>query len=194
MRLEIVRIFVSSTWLDRELLEQVSAERRRSEGQRRVALDAFYELTYEVPKLLAGIPALAEPRERIVRRNLEYLERLVALNAGDHPLLRELATNWRLLGTTLMDRGAWHEARGAFEQSGKYCEVLVTSEPEEALYHRDLAVSHFNVGLVLEKLKEHAGARRQFELALPASRRAAELDSRWNDERDYIDAHTRRHP
>jgi hypothetical protein len=65
---------------------------------------------------------------------------------------------------------------------------LVNLEPEEALYHRDQSVSHLNAGVILEKLKQHASARREYELALPSARRASELDPRWSDLYDDLEA------
>ena len=45
-------------------------ERRTSEEERRIALDTFYELTYEIPKVLARFAGTAHLREGIIRKTL----------------------------------------------------------------------------------------------------------------------------
>jgi tetratricopeptide (TPR) repeat protein len=174
--------------LNRELLEQVAMERRRSEEERRIALDAFYELTYEVPKVLEGFAGTADLREGIIRKTLAHLEQLAASSGGDDHVLRELATNWRLLGTTLIEKKDWPAALVAFRKSGEYCATLVTLQPMAALYHRDGAVSHSNAGWVLEQMGQHDAAQQEYRTALPAARRAAELDASWADLVRDIDA------
>jgi tetratricopeptide (TPR) repeat protein len=176
------------TTLSRELLERVSAERRRSEEELRVAMDAFYELTYDVPKLLEDFPETAAVREGIVRRTVTSLERLASVNPDDDRVLRELATNWRLLAKISADRQDWSAALTAFQKSGDYCATLVHVRPLDALYQRDYAVSHSNAGWVLEQMGRRDAARREYQTALPAARRAAELDASWADLVRDIDA------
>jgi hypothetical protein len=48
----------------------VAVDRRTSEEERRIALDTFYELTYELPKVLERFAGTADPREGIIRKTL----------------------------------------------------------------------------------------------------------------------------
>jgi hypothetical protein len=175
---------------NRELLDLVGEDRELSPEKRRLALDLLYKLTYEVREQLLGVPGLAQRREEIASANLRALERLVALDPQDHEALRELATNWRLVGEVRFERSDWSGAREAFQQSADRCATLLTLAPGTALYHRDHGVSHFNLGLILQQQPgpDPTGAQREYRIAVRSVQRAAELDSRWRDERDQIEA------
>ena len=129
--------------LYRELSAKVAEEKR-------LAREAFYYLTYEVPKLLANHAVPAQEREAVVRYTVGQLDQLVELNPSEPYVLRELATNYRVLAAILEEQERVHEAYAAFRKSAGYCEKLVTLQPGDALYHRDLAVSNFNSGRLME--------------------------------------------
>jgi hypothetical protein len=176
--------------LHRQLVDLVGEQPDVSPEMRRMALDILYKLTYEARDRLLPIPGTAERREQIAASNLRVLERLVASNPQDHQSLRELATNWRIIAEAQIDRKDVEGARAAFRKSGDACARLLTIAPANGMYHRDYAVSHYNVGVLYESqpVPDLAAARREYEIALPAARRAAELESRWQDVRDEIEA------
>ena len=105
-------------------------------------------------------------------------------------MLRELAVNWRLVGETRIEREDWEGARTAFQKSCDASAVLLRLAPANGLYHRDHAISHCNIGYVYERqpAPDEAAALREYQLALPAARRAAGLDPRWRNDRDRIEA------
>jgi len=149
--------------------------------QRRLALDAFYQLTYIVPKTLARFPDTAQTREQVVHDNLVKLKQLFKLSDGAHDVLRELATNYRLLATILMEQKKLPEAYKAFQKSAAHCASLVILQPNNALYHRDCAISHLNSGLILEQQGDVAAAREEYLESLESAGSAAELNPQWLD-------------
>jgi hypothetical protein len=167
--------------LNRDLSAQVAEERRRLDEQRRVALEAFYRLTYVVPNTLERYPDTAREREALVRDNLKQLDRLYTLSSGAHDILRELATNQRLLATILLEQGKPKPALAAFGKSADYCAALIRLQPGNALYHRDRAVSHLNAGMLLEQKGDLEAARAHYEAGSQSARRAAELDTEWSE-------------
>ncbi len=160
--------------LYRELSAKVAEEKR-------LAREAFYYLTYEVPKLLANHAVPAQEREAVVRYTVGQLDQLVELNPSEPYVLRELATNYRVLAAILEEQERVHEAYAAFRKSAGYCEKLVTLQPGDALYHRDLAVSRFNSGRLMEREGDSSRALDEYRSSLDSARRAAGLDGRWGD-------------
>ena len=138
-------------------------------------------MTYEVPKLLANHAVPAQEREAVVRYTVGQLDQLVELNPSEPYVLRELATNYRVLAAILEEQKRIHEAYAAFRKSGGYCEKLVTLQPGNALYHRDLAVSHFNAGRLMELEGDNSRALDEYRTSLDSARRAAGLDPQWAD-------------
>lgn len=167
--------------MNRELLAQLAKEKRRVDEQRRLALEAFYQLTYIVPRALERFPETVRTREQVVRDNLGKLQQLFQLSGGAHDVLRELATNYRLLATILMEQSNLPEAYAAFQKSAAHCASLVILQPNNALYHRDCAVSHLNAGLILERQGDIAAARGKYRESLENAKRAAELNPQWLD-------------
>lgn len=165
--------------MNRELLAQLAGEKRRVDEQRRLALDAFYQLTYIVPKTLERFPDTAQTREQVVHDNLVKLKQLFKLSGGAHDVLRELATNYRLLATILMEQKKLPEAYKAFQKSAAHCASLVILQPNNALYHRDCAISHLNSGLILEQQGDVAAAREEYLESLESAGRAADLNPQW---------------
>ena len=164
----------------REAIERVEREkdaaRQRELKQAEVALNAFYSLTYEIPKILNSFPETGEIRKKIVRENLNQLERLLEVTNRETRVLRELATNYRLLGQILIELEELREARQVFEKSIGLCTELVDRDPKEAFYHRDLAVSSFNIGMILESQKDKTHACKEYVAARDAAKRASDLD------------------
>jgi hypothetical protein len=160
--------------LYRELSAKVAEEKR-------IAREAYYYLTYNVPPLLANHAVPAQEREAVVRYTVGQLDQLVELNPSEPYVLRELATNYRVLAAILEDQNRIHEAYAAFRKSAGYCAKLVTLRPGEALYHRDLAVSHYNAGRLTELEGDKSRALDEYRISLDSARRAAGMDGQWAD-------------
>lgn len=168
--------------------QEAIKQRDLAEKQKKVALDAFSQLTYMVPQDLAKFPGTEGIRERIVRDSITNLKKLFELNPKSLDVRRELATNYRLWGTILYERNNFREAYDKFKASANFYDLLLKQEPTNALWTRDLSVSHYNAGLMLEKLGDRSGALREYEESLKHARRAAELDRRWVELLQNLDA------
>ncbi len=165
--------------IQRDLIAMVSEEHQRLDEQRRVALQAFYQLTYEIPQALAAIPGQEALRETIVLTNIQQLERLLQVSDGAPDVLRELATNYRLLASIALESEQWQKALEAYRASATHTASLALLKPDNDLYQRDRAVSHINAGLMLERLNDPSGARAEYVVGLRTAKQAAILDSRW---------------
>jgi hypothetical protein len=176
--------------INNELLAKMAEEKRLIDKQRRIALQAFYQLTYVVPDILSRFPDTAPEREHVVRENLKQLTLLNKLSKGAHDVLRELATNYRLLATIFMEQNKLRQACNAFRKSAAHCDSLIKLQSNQALYHRDRAASHLNIGIILESQGNYSGALEEYLTGLVSASRAAELDSFWldieNDARNMI--------
>ena len=161
--------------LNRDLREEVEKRRAIVETQ----LDAFFRLTYDVRQALMEFKGTERIRERFARQNVAALTRLWELDPGAHDVRRELATNYRILGEVLSSLREWREAHAAYEDSKRHTIALVETQPDNALYRHDLALSYLNGGIMLHQLGDTRGARDAYMASLPHARRAAELDSRW---------------
>jgi hypothetical protein len=153
----------------------------KSAEERRIAREAYYYLTYKVPPLLQLHNVPAQEREQVVRYSVGQLDQLVELNPSEAYVLRELATNYRVLAAILEEQERTHEAYAAFQKSAGYSTTLVTLQPGEALFHRDLAVSHYNAGRLMELENNKVRALEEYRKSLDSAKRAAELDARWAD-------------
>lgn len=167
--------------MNRELLAQLAEEKRLVDEQRKLALQAFYQLTYIVPETLERFPETAQVREKVAQDNLLKLQQLLKLSGGAHDVLRELATNYRLLATILWEQNKLPEAYEAFKKSAAHCASLVVIQPGNALYHRDCAASYLNAGNVLEQQDNPAAALKEYMGSLESANRAAELNPQWLD-------------
>lgn len=169
--------------------QYIIASRANSEQQKDVALKAFYKLTYDVPEMLAKYPGTANVRKKFVTDTLQPLEELVKLNERGSEFLRELATNYRLLGTILIELNELDEALNAFQKSAESCSELIVQSPNEALYHRDLAVSHYNIGVIFERQTKLAEANREYMAAYEPAKKAVEMDpDRWKEFLDDVES------
>ena len=149
--------------------------------EKRIAREAYYYLTYHVPPLLANHAVPAQEREAVVRYTVGQLDQLVDLNPSEPYVLRELATNYRVLAAILEEQERTHEAYAAYHKSAGYCGTLVTLKPGDALYHRDLAVSRFNAGRMMELEGDKSRALEEYRASLESAKRAAGMDTRWAD-------------
>ncbi len=156
-------------------------QRRLAEQQKEVALNAFYQLTYKVPVELAKFPGTEEIRETLVRDTIASLVKLQQLTPESLDIRRELATNHRLLGGILDDVGKYQQAQQEFKASASFYGPLLQREPKNGLWYRDLAVSLFNSGLMLEKLADKQGACKEYVESIQYARIATELDQQWTN-------------
>ncbi len=121
--------------------------------------------------------SLELPRlEKFVIESLQQLEKWVRLNGRTSEFLRELATNYRLLGDIQIELEKLDEARKAFQKSADYYSEIILQRPDEALYYRDLAVSYNNIGWIFENQGNLDMAQKEYTAAIEPAKRAAEID------------------
>jgi tetratricopeptide (TPR) repeat protein len=163
------------------LISRQEAIRQRdlAEREKTVALDAFAQLTYMVPQALAKFPGTEQIREDVVRDSVTNLRKLFDLNSSSPDVRRELATNYRLWGAILHEQKKFRGAYDTFKTSAGFYDLIIQKEPMNAMWHRDLSVSHYNAGLMLENLGDPSGALKEYEESVKAAQRAAELDQQW---------------
>jgi hypothetical protein len=151
--------------------------RRLADNQRKIAMKALYDLTYELPKQLRQLPGSLEVRLKVAELNTTTLQRLRGLTPDELRVVRELATNHRLWGGFLLEAGDQRRAYKKFKDSAKYTHQLVNAKPDDPLWQRDLAVSYYNAGLVQERLGETTLACREYQNAAKPAIAAASLQS-----------------
>ena len=116
----------------------------------------------------------------MVRYTVGQLDQLVELNPNERYVLRELATNYRVLAAILEEQERVHEAYAAFRKSAGYCEKLVPYSPATHCTIGTSAVSNFNSGRLMERGGDHHGRWTNTGRS-DSARRAAGLDGRWGD-------------
>lgn len=154
-------------------------QRQLADEQRTVALKAFYQLTYKIPLELEKFPRTEKIRENLVRESIGYLDELQKLTPESLDIKRELATNHRLLGAILEKVGRFQEALEEYRTSASFYEPMLRQEPTNAFWYRDLFVSYYNSGRMLDKLGDKQGACKEFLKSIKHAQKAAELDQRW---------------
>jgi hypothetical protein len=161
--------------INQELLAQVATEKMHKERQLEVTLEAFIHTTYDLRNALIDKPEMRDFRKRMIHVNIDLLGRLYDLNAGRDDVFRELATNYRALAEILMEEGDMEGALSAYKTSAERCQTLVTLRTHEPLYYRDLAVSHFNIGIILQNQGNYREAEKEYLASLPSAEEAAIL-------------------
>ena len=145
------------------------AERARAERAlgdvRRLANAFIFDFHDAIEKLPGATPA----REMVVKRALEYLDRLAQDAPGDPALQLELAAAYARVGGIQWYRAWAHlgQTQGALESQRKALairEAVVGADPANPAAREALAASHHLVGDVLEgmgKLEEALGHHRR---------------------------------
>ena len=165
-------------WISRG---EAIAQRKLADEQRSVALKAFYQLTYKIPRELEKFPRTEEIRESLVRESIGYLYELQKLTPEFLDIKRELATNHRLLGAILETVGRFQEALEEYRTSASFYDSMLRQEPTNAFWYRDLFASLYNSGRMLDKLGDRKGACKEFLDSIEHAQKAAKLDQRWAD-------------
>jgi hypothetical protein len=171
--------------VNRDYVAQAGEEARVLDQWRRLVSAAFYRLTYDVTHQLTHVRGTLPFRETIARKNIEEMSALLRLTDGAPEVLREIATNYRVLAAILLEKEDRTGAQEAFQVSAAHCASLVKLRPSNALYHRDLGTSRYNLGTLLEAQGDRAAAREEYVAAVESYRRAVELDPqdlRWPEE------------
>lgn len=146
---------------------------RRFEDVRNLTHSLLFDY-YDAIKDLAGATPV---RARLVRDSLGYLDRLAREAGRDVALQQELATAYQKLGEIQGDTMSANlgDTPGALESARKVLALrqqIATARPSDAAAHRDLALAHSRVGILLWELGEIGEARAEIEVALATLRAA----------------------
>lgn len=154
-------------------------QQKIAEGQKGITLEAFSQLMYTAITELAKFPGTEKVRESLARATIASLEHSQKLTPEDLVVRRELATSHRLLGSILNEVREFQAAQKEFKESASFYGDLLRKEPKQAFWYRDLAVSLFNSGLMLEQLGDRQGACKEYAESVNYARTAAKLDQQW---------------
>jgi non-specific serine/threonine protein kinase/serine/threonine-protein kinase len=144
--------------------ERAKAERRFNEV--RALANSFM---FEFHDAIKDLPGATKARELVVKRALEYLDRLAKESGYDPLLQRELATAYEKVGEVqgspqVANLGDTAGALQSYQKSLALREALAAANPNDPQTRRELAISHDNVGDLLArsgKLDEALQSHRQ---------------------------------
>ncbi len=98
---------------------QDETARQRLEQQRaKIAMEAFYRLTYDIREKLKDIPGTNPIRRHFIEGNIKGLSEFVEIAPDEHAV-RELATNYRALAEILWKENELDDAVQAYRNSNK---------------------------------------------------------------------------
>ena len=149
-------------------MERNRAEQEREKAQRRfddvrTLANAFM---FDFHDAIANLAGSTPARMLVVRKALEYLDRLAPEAIDDIALQRALGVSYSKVGEILTRTG---DTAGALEQYRKslaILEGLATADPTNAQAQRDLSVSYHKIGDTLGATGDTAGALEQYRKSL----------------------------
>lgn len=164
--LALVGGIITTTWQWRVARTQRARAERRFNDVRRLANSFLYELHDAIKDLPGSTPA----RQLLVRRALEYLDKLAGESRIDSTLRRELAMAYERVGDVQGNPylGNVGDTAGALESYRKALEIRrsLAGEGSTALTRCDLAHSYDRIGDMLDKTGNLSGAQENYRQAL----------------------------
>jgi eukaryotic-like serine/threonine-protein kinase len=130
------------------------AERARAERRFEEVRQLANSFVFEVHDAVVNLPGSTPARSLIVQRGLKYLDSLAQDAADDRGLQRELAVAYEKLGAVQYTPSVAHlgDLDGALESHRKAAvlrEALVTADPANADYRRELLDSYWYIATLL---------------------------------------------
>jgi serine/threonine protein kinase len=154
-------------------------------GQARIAERRFGEvrslanaLLFEVHDAIAPLPGSTPARQLLVRKGLEYLDRLAAEASGDPALQMELAAAYQRVGDvqgnpSQPNLGDVAGALAAYEKAHALLGRLLARSPTNAAARAELARCERRIADGLNYVGKTAAARRRYERAVALGTRLA---------------------
>lgn len=164
--------------LEDKFLDRSQKQRDLLEASEQTQLTAITNLAYELPRILQETQKPLEIQAQIAQvliHNLTQVTNLANLANLKLRYLRELATCYRLLGSTLYELDELTKAQAAFAESVTLCEELVKRVPTEPFWQRDLAVSHYNLGRIWQRKGNKRKACQAYKLGWASATKAVDL-------------------
>jgi serine/threonine protein kinase len=171
---------VSATvWQARRAERQRSIAQQRFDEARKIANSFLFEIYPQIENLEGATAA----KETLVKRALEYLDKLAQQSAGDAALQRELAAAYEKVGDVqgMPDQPNLGDLKGASESYGKaqiLREALVAGDLENADLRDELATNYEHQGIILWWLSETRQTVSFYEKAVPLRRRLVAVNPR----------------
>ncbi|HEU4767658.1 MAG TPA: protein kinase, partial [Pyrinomonadaceae bacterium] len=165
---------IATTWQARV----ARAERARAESRFNEVRQLANSIVFEVHDAIWNLPGATPARSLIVQRGLTYLDSLAKDAAGDRSLQRELAAAYEKLGAVQYTPSVAHlgDLPGALQSHRKAAalrEALVTAEPSNRDYRRDLLDSYWYIATLLGAQGDTASELKIVKEQLPARRELA---------------------
>ena len=132
------------------------ADRQSALAQRRFndVRHLAHSLLFEIEPQICTLPGAVKARETIVKRALEYLDRLAQEAGGDRSIQSELASAYFRIGEVqgkpyLPNLGDSAGALASFRKAQALLESLLAAEPKNRQVQRDLASTYRYLGSIL---------------------------------------------
>lgn len=126
---------------------------------------------FEFHDAIKDLPGATPARELVVKRALEYLDKLAAESAGDPTLQRELATAYAEIGQ--IQGNSYHSNLGdtdgalkSYRRSLEIRQKLAEAEPNNLELQHELADSYEGVGDILYTMNDLKGGLENYETAV----------------------------
>ena len=183
---------VATTWQARV----ARAERERSERRFNEVRQLANSIVFEVHDAVWNLPGSTPARSLIVQRGLKYLDSLAKDAAGDRGLQRELAAAYEKLGAVQYTPTVAHlgDLPGALESHRKAAalrEALVTADPTNRDYRRDLIDSYWYIATLVGAQGDSSRELQMLQEQLPERRElAATEESGFLDRYNLAATHT----
>ena len=163
------------------------AERARAERRFNEVRQLANSFVFEVHDAVVNLPGSTTARSLIVQRGLNYLDSLAQDAAGDRGLQRELAAAYEKLGVVQYTPSVAHlgDLEGALQSHRKAAalrEALVTADPNNRDYRRDLLDSNWFIATLIGKQGD-----RQLELEIVRQQLSARQELAAAEKTDFLD-------
>lgn len=148
-------------------LYQRNKAQRRFNDVRQLANSFLFEFHDAIKDLPGSTPA----RELVVKRAIEYLDKLATESEGDATLQRELGTAYAEIGQ--IQGNSYHSNLGdtdgalkSYQRSLEIRQKLADAEPKNLDYQHELADSHEGVGDMFYTINDLKGGLESYEKAV----------------------------
>jgi eukaryotic-like serine/threonine-protein kinase len=140
-----------------------SAALAKSERNFNIARDSIDELYADVAEIdLENAPGMQPLKEKLLKRSLEYYERLLAESKKDGALTADFAANHFRVGVILDQLGKTAEAAPHYEEAKRIQAALLAAEPKNSTFQIALSDTWNELGRVAQRGGDLAAAEKAF--------------------------------
>jgi tetratricopeptide (TPR) repeat protein len=148
-------------------LYQANKAQHRFDDVRQLANSFLFEFHDAIENLPGSTPA----RELVVKRAVEYLDKLAAESGNDASLQRELAAAYAKIGkiqgnSYYSNLGDTEGAMKSYRRSLEICQPLADADPNDREWQNELAAGHEGVGDMLYTINDLNESLQSYETAV----------------------------